>query len=57
MQIKDSETKRLTTLSGNVILKNNGGATTKATTILSTKIVSYTTTLRMEMSMSMDTCI
>jgi hypothetical protein len=58
MKIKDSETKRLTTLLGNVILKNKGGETTRTIIILSSKIVSYTTTLRMEMSsMSVDTCI
>jgi hypothetical protein len=58
MKIKGGETKRLTTLLGNVILKNKGGETTRATAILSTKIMSYTTALRMEMlSMSIDTCI
>jgi hypothetical protein len=58
MKIKGSETKRLTTLLGNVILKNKGGETTRATAILSAKIMGYTTALRMEMlSMSMDTCI
>jgi len=57
MKIKGSETKRLTTLLGNVILKNKGGETTRVTTILRTTIWSYTTALRMEMSMSLDTCI
>jgi hypothetical protein len=37
MKIKGSETERLTTLLGNVIMKNKGGETTRATTILSTK--------------------
>jgi hypothetical protein len=36
MKIKGSETKKLMTLLGNVILKNKGGETTSVTTILST---------------------